>query len=100
MTIPERKDKTPFIGSRILDGTTSEFDWTGRVVPQRDLAKSLNPKKGYIMTANGRQTSDHAINDYGAASNSPGRTLRIDEILREGVASGKKFTLADMGAIQ
>ena len=54
MTVPERKDKTPFISSRVLDGTTSEFDWTGTVVPIRDLPKSLNPKKGYLMTANGR----------------------------------------------
>ena len=23
MSVPERKDKTPFIGSRVLDGTTS-----------------------------------------------------------------------------
>ena len=52
------------------------------------------------MTANGRQTSDHAINDYGASINSPGRVLRINEMLSEGVNSGKKFTLADMGAIQ
>jgi len=51
------------------------------------------------MTANGRQTSDHAINDYGASSNSPGRTLRIDELLKEGVASGKKYTIADIAAI-
>ena len=100
MTIPERKDKTPFLSSRILDGTTSQFDWTGKLIPLRDLAKSLNPKKGYLMTANGRQTSDHAKNDYGATANSTGRTLRIDEILREGTTSGKKFTLASVGAIQ
>lgn len=100
MTLPERKEKTPFIGQRILDGTTSQFDWTGKLIPQRDLAKSLNPKKGYLMTANGRQTSDHAKHDYGASANSTGRTLRIDEMLREGTTSGKKYTLADVGAIQ
>ena len=100
MTVPERKDKTPFIGCRVLDGTTSEFDWTGKVIPFKDLPKSLNPKKGYLMTANGRQTSDNARTDYGTTTNSPGRTLRVDEILREGVASGKKFTLDDMGAMQ
>lgn len=33
MTIPVRKEKTPFIGSLVLDGTTSDFDWTGEVVP-------------------------------------------------------------------
>ena len=32
MTIPERKDKTPFIGSRVLDGTTTKFDWTGKII--------------------------------------------------------------------
>ncbi len=100
MTIPERKDKTPFIGSRVLDGTTTKFDWTGKVIHQKDLPKSLNPKKGYAMTANGRQTSDNAINDYGASSNSPGRTLRIDEILKEATEAGKKLSLADLGAIQ
>lgn len=24
---PNRKDKTPFIGNRVLDGTTSAHDW-------------------------------------------------------------------------
>ena len=60
----------------------------------------MNPSKGYFVTANGRQTSDHAVNDIGATTNCPGRVLRIDEVLREGIASGKKFTLADMGALQ
>ena len=96
LSVPVRKDKTPFIGSRVLDGTTTEFDWTNEVVPFRDLPKSLNPKKGYLMTANGRQTSDHAKTDYGASQNSPGRTLRVDEMLREGIAAGKKFSLKDM----
>ena len=99
MAVPERKDKTPFIGSRVLDGTTSKFDWTEKMAALNDLPKSLNPKKGYLMTANNRQSSDHARNDYTANSNSPGRALRLDELLKEGVESGKKFTLADMGAI-
>lgn len=99
MTIPERKDKTPFIGSRVLDGTTTKWDWTGKIIHQKDLPRSLNPKKGYAVSANGRQTSDNATNDYGASSNSPGRTLRIDEILKTATESGKKLSLADLGAI-
>ena len=83
MTIPERHDKTPFIACRALDGTTSKFDWTGNIIHQKDLPRSINPKKGYIVTANGRQTSDNALNDYGVTMNCPGRTLRIDEMLRE-----------------
>jgi len=54
MSIPERKDRTPFISSRILDGTTSSFDWTGEIIHQRDMPRSLNPKKGFIVTANQR----------------------------------------------
>jgi acyl-homoserine lactone acylase PvdQ len=28
---PNRKDKTPFIGNRVLDGTTTAYDWDGLV---------------------------------------------------------------------
>ena len=52
------------------------------------------------MTANGRQTSDNVIADYTATMNSPARLLRIDEYLGELVNSGKKMTLADVGALQ
>lgn len=100
MSIPERKDKTPFIASRILDGTTSKFDWTGEVVHLKELPRSLNPKKGYIVSANNRQTTDNALNDYGATVNSPGRSIRIDEMLKEWTTSGKKMSLADLGAVQ
>ena len=100
MPVPERKEKTPFIGAQILDGTTAAYDWTGRYYALRDLPKSLNPKKGYIVTANNRQTSDHAKLDTGAAVNTLARSLRINEMISEGINSGKKLTLADMGAIQ
>ena len=100
MTVPVRKDKTPYIGSRILDGLTTKFDWTDQVIPLSAMPRSLNPKKGYLATANNRQTSDHAIHDFGASINSPGRILRIDEVLREGIANGKKFKIQDMGALQ
>ena len=26
---PDRKDKTPYIGNRVLDGTTTNYDWNG-----------------------------------------------------------------------
>jgi len=48
MTIPERVDKTPFIGSRVLDGTTTKFDWTGKIIDLKDLPYSINPKKGFL----------------------------------------------------
>lgn len=69
---PKRKNQTPFIGSRVLDGTTSENDWEG-IVPIKDLPRSINPEKGYIVTANNRQVPDNATHDYGAGLVATGR---------------------------
>lgn len=33
---PNRKDKTPFIGNRVLDGTKSAYDWDD-LVPIKNL---------------------------------------------------------------
>ena len=99
-SIQERRDKTPFIGSRVLDGTKSSFDWSGELVHLKDLPQSLNPKKGFLMSANGRQTSDNVVFDYGATVNCPARVVRITELLREATESGKKLSLADLGAMQ
>lgn len=63
--VPNRKNKTPFIGSRVLDGRTSEFDWDG-FVDAKDLPRVINPESGYIETANNRQVPDNAKFDYGA----------------------------------
>jgi penicillin G amidase len=96
---PIRKDKTPFIGSRILDGTTSEFDWEG-LVPAKELPRSINPERGYIVTANNRQVPENSLYDYGANNLPTGRSSRIDEMIRNQIKSGDKISLADLGKIQ
>lgn len=48
-----RKDKTPYIGSRVLDGTVSDYDWDG-LLPLSVNPRSLNPKRGFIASANNR----------------------------------------------
>lgn len=63
---PNRINKTPFIGSRVLDGTTSQFDWSG-MLPLSANPRSINPARGYIMSANNRQSPDHASTDAGAS---------------------------------
>jgi len=50
---PRRKDRTPFLASRILDGTSSAYDWEG-ILPATDLPRSVNPERGYVVTANNR----------------------------------------------
>ena len=52
--MPVRKDQTPYLGCRVLDGTTSQFDWEDSLVPLKDLPRSINPKRGYISNANNR----------------------------------------------
>ena len=49
----QRKDTTPFIGSRVLDGTVSSYDWIGPL-PLSANPRSLNPRRGFIATANNR----------------------------------------------
>ena len=64
--VPVRKDKTPYIGHRVLDGTRSDFDWeSNKSVPLKDLPRSFNPSKGYIVTANNRHWPENAKYDYG-----------------------------------
>lgn len=97
--VPKRKNQTPFIGARVLDGRTSDFDWDGWV-PLKDLPGAVNPEKGYIVTANNRQVPDNALFDYGASQMATGRSQRIDEMIRLQIASGKKFALQDLADIQ
>ena len=62
----------------MLDGRTSAYDWEpGHTVKIADLARSINPKKGYLVTANNAQTSDNAINDYGLGLSYTPRVQRI-----------------------
>jgi len=49
-----RKDETPYLGCRVLDGRTSQFDWTDEIVPLSELPRALNPEKGYLANANNR----------------------------------------------
>ena len=59
--VPVRKDNTPYISSRVLDGRKSTYDWeVDQNVPVNHLPRSFNPEKGYIVTANNRHTPDNA----------------------------------------
>jgi len=98
--MPRRKDLTPYLGCRVLDGRTTQFDWTNEVIPLTKLPRSINPEKGYLSNCNNRQASDHAEYDFGATHMSSGRSIRIDELIREGIANGHKFTPEDMIAYQ
>lgn len=100
VSMPERKSKLPFASCNVLDGTSSAHDWTGKIVPLRDLPRSLNPKKGYVRTGNGRQTSDNVKHEYGAVMDSTSRDLRIDEVLSQKINSGDLVNLGVLAELQ
>lgn len=77
---PKRKNEYPYLGCRIIDGKTSENDWEG-LVKFKNLPISLNPKKGYYITANNRIVPDSSRYDIGATMLSTGRSLRLQEII-------------------
>lgn len=92
---PKRKNDYPYLGTTILDGTTSKHDWEG-LVDLKYLPFSINPKKGYYVTANQRVVPENAKYDYGATMVSTARALRIDEMIQQKMQKGHKFNAEDM----
>jgi penicillin amidase len=81
-----------------LPGWKRENDWQG-YVPAVELPRALNPETGFFVTAN------QDLNRYGVASpiNSPMadyRVQRIEQLLTEEIASGRKLTPEKLGAMQ
>ncbi len=82
-------------GTLPVPGQDDAHEWTGSV-PFEQLPSVFDPPSGILATANGRVTPDgypHVLATQWAA---PYRTERIYQLL----GSGKKFTAADMLAVQ
>ena len=82
-------------GSLPLDGSTDAHEWTG-YVPYDKLPSILNPPSGIVATANSRITPDGYPYSISVEWEAPWRTDRIYRVLH----SGKKFSAADMLALQ
>ena len=98
-TSPVRKTEYPFVGCKVHDGSVSTFDWKDTVDVDQ-LPFALNPKKGYFITANNRIITDNSKNDIGGAQTATGRSVRITEMISQGIKAGKKFTAKDMVDMQ
>ena len=89
-------------GVGLLDGSTSAYDWTGRV-PFDELPHSINPDQGFLASAN-QQPADSTYPHYlGHDWRSSYRSLRIDTLLRaqskHALADFKRYQ-ADVHAVQ
>lgn len=78
---PIRKNDYPYLGSAILDGTSSVHDWIG-IAPLKDMPFYINPESGYFHSSNSRNVPDFSKFDYGAGVTNSIRNLRIDEIIK------------------
>ena len=78
-----------------VPGDSSDYGWTG-YVPYDELPRVVNPKEGFIATANNQVVDDlypYHITNFWAQ---PYRYDRIAEVLRE----GDSFTAEDMKKLQ
>ena len=94
----KRKDPTPFIGCRILDGSVSAYDWEGHM-PLSANPQSLNPRRGFIATANNRQVPDNVTTDIGAGNVETPRSVRINEFFTDLLKEGRRISLDDIAAL-
>ena len=77
------------------DGSNNSYEWTG-YIPFDKLPSVYNPASGIIATANSRITPDKYLYSISTGWEAPWRSERIYQILE----SGKKFSAADMLALQ
>jgi penicillin G amidase len=89
--IPIRKGN----GLLPVPGWNDEHEWTG-YIPFDELPRVVNPKEGFISTANNKVISDdyrYHISNHWAQ---PFRQMRIQEVLR----IEEKLTVQDMQSLQ
>ncbi len=82
-------------GSLPENGSDNAHEWIG-YIPFDKLPSVYNPPSGIIATANGRITPDGYPFSISTGWEAPWRTARIYRVLE----SGKKFSAADMLALQ
>jgi penicillin G amidase len=82
-------------GSLPENGSDNTHEWAG-YIPFEKLPSILNPPSGVIATANGRITPEGYPYSISSDWEAPWRTARIYRVLE----SGKKFSAADMLALQ
>src|SRR5512146_1608885 len=86
-------------GTVPVSGADGKHDWTG-YVPFDKLPAVYNPPGGVIATANARITPDGYPYLLATQWFPPYRTQRIYHVLQSGAQAGKKFSAADMLALQ
>jgi hypothetical protein len=78
------------MGSFIKDGNTDIFEM-GEYLNASEKPRFFNSKKGYVAMCNNRFASDNFEFRSSLHEIVTGRIFRLDKIIREHIAEGKKF---------
>lgn len=90
--IPIRKNGD---GTLPVPGWTDEYEWVG-YIPWDELPQVVNPKEGYIATANNKVIGDHYPYHLTNSWAQPYRQARIQQVLE----SKEKLTVEDLKTLQ
>jgi len=82
-----------------VPGHEGKFEWGG-FLPLADLPQTFNPKSGFIATANHNILPAGYPHTLGFEFGAPFRFQRILDVLREGAAAGRRFTVSDFERLQ
>ena len=99
--LPVRSALTGFDGGRAQDGSTLRGMWQG-MIPYDILPHCMNPKRGYLVTANHRTIQSFYKVPFGNMTGSSGDTdrgLRVKERIAEHLAENDRFSPEDVLAI-
>jgi penicillin G amidase len=95
--IPVRSPRDPSQGNAALDGRRHECDWQG-FIPHDLLPQVINPRRGWIASANHRPVASFYPLPLGLSTGSGGHTIRSWR-LYELLNSRERFTPKDVLAI-
>ncbi|WP_425623215.1 penicillin acylase family protein [Brevibacillus borstelensis] len=90
--IPIRKKGNSLVP---VPGWTDEYEWTG-YIPYDQLPKTVNPKQGFISSANYKVTDDSYPYHISNVWAQPYRQMRIQQVLQ----AKEKLTVEDMQKLQ
>lgn len=80
-SVPLRGDRRPAPVAPV-PGWTGEWDWRG-VLPFDEHPRALDPDRGFLVTANNRQTAEPIAELISGTWQEPFRAMRITEMIRE-----------------
>lgn len=82
-----------------LNGDIKENDWIGHI--NNSMAPQIiNPKKGYIVTANNKLSTDNIIFHKSLHMLPSARAFRIDQMIREYIEKGEKIGVEEIKKMQ